>query len=103
MQLFDEAAIPMRRQVESGDHAGWTGRVDFRHERLPVIVEVQSERYHGALVDRQRDAARLAALRAAGFVVVEITDVDLFARPGVVLDRVRAAILDAEAAARSHR
>jgi very-short-patch-repair endonuclease len=99
--LFDDAAIPMRRQVDSGDHAYWTGRVDFRHDRLPLVVEVQSERYHTALADKEADARRIAALRAAGYVVVEVTDVELFAAPGVVLDRVWAAILEAEANVRA--
>ena len=30
MQLFAEAGLPMRRQVDSGAES-WTGRVDFRH------------------------------------------------------------------------
>jgi very-short-patch-repair endonuclease len=74
----------MRRQVESGGDA-WVGRVDFRDARLPLIVEIQSERYHTALTDTQADEARLAALRDAGFEVVEITEYQVWHRPDDVV------------------
>jgi hypothetical protein len=80
-----------RRQVDTGGES-WTGRVDFRHERLPVIVEVQSERYHSALTDRADDERRRQKLEAEGFVVVEIWDTLVwFHRPDVVAV-VRAAV-----------
>jgi very-short-patch-repair endonuclease len=81
-----------RRQVDIGDGDRWVGRVDFRHERLPLIVEVQSERYHTALCDRAADAARRAALGAAGFVVVEVWDSDVWLRADRVVGAVQAAI-----------
>jgi very-short-patch-repair endonuclease len=81
---------PMRRQVDSGgDH--WVGRVDFRDAHLPLIVEVQSEHYHSALVDREHDARRLAALREAGFVVVEVSEEQVWHRPVEVVEAVRSA------------
>jgi very-short-patch-repair endonuclease len=78
---------PMRRQVDSGSEE-WCGRVDFRDERLPLIVEVQSERYHAALVDRAADAARRARLEGAGFVVAEVWDTDVWHRPRLVNERI---------------
>jgi hypothetical protein len=81
---------PMHRQVDSGGEE-WCGRVDFRHERLPLIVEIQSERYHTALVDKIADATRRAKLEAAGFHVVEIWDVDVWHRPQLVNDTISAA------------
>ena len=57
LQILREAHIPMRRQVDSGGTT-WTGRVDFRHQTKPVILEVQSAMYHDALIDRIADAAR---------------------------------------------
>ena len=65
--------LPMRRQVDTGDDR-WIGRVDFRDPASPLIVEVQSETYHSALVDKQHDQRRLVDLRRAGFEVVEVTD-----------------------------
>ena len=92
MQLFREAGVDMRRQVDSGERL-WVGRVDFRHVRLPLIVEIQSEAFHSALLDREADAARRRHLEAAGFVVVEITDEQVWSRPWevgpAVLDAIR--------------
>lgn len=76
---------PMRRQVDSGDGARWIGRVDFRDVDRPLIVEVQSERFHRGLTIERDDQERLAGLRRAGFVVLEISDADLFHRPDGVL------------------
>ncbi len=77
----------MDRQVELGGER-WLGRVDFKDRRLPLVVEVQSERYHTALLDQQADEDRLAALRAAGFVVVPVQDTDVWSRPAEVARRV---------------
>lgn len=96
VDLFRSADIPMRRQVDSGSEDRWTGRVDFRHEVLPVIAEIQSERYHSALVDVVADRARIAALRSAGYLVVEITDSELFSRPRAAVERLAAAVSRAE-------
>jgi very-short-patch-repair endonuclease len=91
-KLLVDAGLPaMRRQVDSGDGAGWVGRVDFRAEIRPVILEVQSERFHRSLTSRRDDAARLSGLRRAGFEVVEVTDVDVFHRPEVLVERLSAA------------
>jgi very-short-patch-repair endonuclease len=81
---------PMRRQVDSGGD-DWVGRVDFRDVDRPLIVEVQSETFHSALVDQRRDAARLSALRAAGFEVVEVTDEQVWYRPAEVVSAVQRA------------
>lgn len=89
--IVTEAGLPpMRRQVDSGGDR-WVGRVDFRSEDAPLIVEIQSERYHSALTDKADDAARLAALRVAGFAVIEITEEQVWHRPHEVVGRVRAA------------
>jgi hypothetical protein len=81
---------PMRPQVDSGGEH-WVGRVDFRDDRLPLVVEVQSETYHSALVDKEHDERRLAALRDAGLEVVEVTDEQVWHRPDEVLASVRSA------------
>jgi very-short-patch-repair endonuclease len=78
---------PMRRQVDSGGDR-WVGRVDFRDAELPLIVEVQSERYHSALTDRADDAVRLARLRAAGFLVIEVSEDEVWHQPHDVVRRV---------------
>ena len=81
-----------RRQVDSGGEL-WAGRVDFRNLVHPVIIEVQSERYHAALSYRRDDDARRARLEAAGFVVEEVWDRQLWHAPHEARAIVRSALL----------
>jgi len=87
--LADGGLPPMRRQVNAGDERSWIGRVDLRDEDLPLILEIQSERFHSSLVDRQLDADRIRRLEQAGFVVVEVTDVQVWHKAHEVLATVR--------------
>lgn len=80
-----------RRQIDVGE-THWVGRVDFLNDRLPVIVEVQSERYHTALLDVAADAKRKAELEAAGFVVVEVWDTWIWHDRPRVIAEVRAGL-----------
>jgi very-short-patch-repair endonuclease len=91
MEIMQRAGIPVRRQVDSGGER-WTGRVDFRHRWLPLVIEVQSEKYHTSLSDRQADALRTAQLRTAGFEVLEISDGVVWTAPATVIDLVRRAV-----------
>lgn len=90
--LARKGCLPeIRRQADSGaEH--WIGRVDFRVVGVPVVVEVQSERYHSSLLDREADERRLDALRDAGFTVVEVGDVEIWEEPDAVITRIRAVI-----------
>lgn len=91
-QILRNAGEPaFDRQVDTGDADRWIGRVDFRDPELPVVVEIQSERFHSSLVDRTLDTRRVAALEAAGFVVVELTETAVWHRPYQVVQAVRAA------------
>lgn len=100
-QILRDACLGRwRRQVDLGGDR-WCGRVDLLHESLPLVVEVQSERYHAALLDREHDARRAAALRAAGFTVVEVWDTEVWHHPDVVEARVEAAVR--ELRARQHQ
>lgn len=87
--LADGGLPEMRRQVNTGDETGWIGRVDLRDVDLPLILEVQSERFHSSLIDKQMDALRIQRLEQAGFVVVEVTDVQVWHRPHELLALVR--------------
>lgn len=89
--LLAGAGIAVRPQVDSGGER-WTGRVDFRHESLPLIVEVQSEMYHAALTNTDDDERRLARLRQDGFEVVEVWDDEVWTRPGEFVARVGQAL-----------
>jgi very-short-patch-repair endonuclease len=97
VQIMEMENLPaMRRQVNVGDGVRWIGRVDFADEKLPFLVEVQSERFHRSLIDQQLDAERMTALRGAGYVVVELTDNDVWLRRGLVVDKIRAGRREAE-------
>jgi hypothetical protein len=76
------------RQVELGGDA-WAGRVDFYFRRAGLVVEIDSERHHTAQLDAEADARRDAAMRAAGFRVLRIGEVQLEARPWEVVALVR--------------
>jgi very-short-patch-repair endonuclease len=88
--LLGRVGLDLRRQVDSGGD-DWSGRVDFRDHVLPLILEVQSERYHSALLDVEADERRRDQLRADGFEVVEVTDVEVWADGDLVVERVRRA------------
>ncbi len=89
-KILTDGGLPeMRRQVNTGDETSWIGRVDLRDVDLPLIVEVQSERFHSSLIDQQLDAERIRRLEQAGFVVVQVTDVQAWHRPYELLELVR--------------
>lgn len=79
-------------QVELGG-SEWIGRVDFFYRLLRLVIEVDSERHHSAKLDREADARRDAALRAAGYAVLRITERQLKEHPHEVV----ALVLEARA------
>lgn len=88
--LRRDGQTPMERQVDVGGEK-WLGRVDFFDRRAGVIVQVDSERYHGSLIDKRADEAQTAALEAAGFIVERVTDFEVWYCADEVARRVRAA------------
>jgi very-short-patch-repair endonuclease len=78
---------PFRRQVDLGGE-DWIGRVDFRHVRCPLVVEIQSYLYHEALVDKEADARRFALLKAEGFTVEPVWDHEIWGDPGPAMRRI---------------
>lgn len=81
-QLLAEAGLPTPRlQLDVGDDA-WIGRVDFVWPGTPpVVLEVDSEAFHTSVLDREADAARDERLRAAGYVVGRVTELQVWHRP----------------------
>jgi hypothetical protein len=94
--VLSDAGIAVRPEVDLGAD-DWSARVDLLHATLPLVVEIQSERYHSALVDAQADDARRARLEADGFVVVEVWDSQVWHRPWEMV----AAVRDGERRARA--
>jgi hypothetical protein len=79
-------------QVNLGGSVSWVGRVDFYYPRRRLVVEIDSDRHHTSKLDRESDARRDAALRAAGFRVLRITEHELRLRPWEVVTNVRNAL-----------
>lgn len=80
------------RQVDLGGDE-WIGRVDFYFRRVRLVVEVDGEAFHSAKLDRESDARRDAALGAARFRVLRISEKELLETPHLVVARLRSALL----------
>jgi hypothetical protein len=78
-------------QVDLGDVEHWCGRVDLFDRRYGIVLEVDSEKFHTALVDVAHDARRQKRLEAAGFDVVRVTDFQVWHRPREVIQVMAAA------------
>ncbi|MEZ5383419.1 MAG: hypothetical protein R2754_16675 [Microthrixaceae bacterium] len=102
--ILENAGLPSpRRQVDLGDQRRWLGRVDLFWPQWLIVIEVDSDRYHLALSDREDDARRQANLEAAGYLVVRVTEFEVWHRPAVVVARLRDAIAVARRRGRSGR
>jgi very-short-patch-repair endonuclease len=86
--MREDGQRPMRRQVELGD-ADWVGRSDYVDDESMLIVEIQSDLFHGSLLDRRRDALRLERLQTMGWTVLEVWEHDVWHRPQQVVGLVR--------------
>lgn len=89
--LAREGLPGVRRQVELGGEV-WLGRVDFVVDGASLVIEVQSDFYHGSLSAGRDDQRRQAALEAAGFRVLPLWESDIWMRPREVVSAVEAAL-----------
>lgn len=64
-------------------------RVDAIWEDAKLVVEVMGHRYHCTREDLQRDAQRRNELQEMGYMVIELTTLDLFRRPQYSVGTVR--------------
>jgi very-short-patch-repair endonuclease len=90
--ILRNAGLPaFDRQVDVGGHE-WIGRVDFCDRRLGLLVEVDSDLHHSSTLDVGADRVRDEALVAAGWRrVLRVRQTDVWNRPWLVVDDVRAA------------
>ena len=79
---------PLLNQDVYDDHGRFLGCVDLAYPHLKVAIEYQSVLHHSRYA---ADVERIAALRAAGWTVIEVTSA-LLARPDALIARVRDAI-----------
>jgi Protein of unknown function (DUF559) len=98
LALLVEAGLPEpERQVDLGGD-GWVGRIDFYVRQARLVVEIDSGWFHTSALDVAADERRDAALRAAGFGVVRITEDEVRNRPVAAVERFRRALADRRAA-----
>lgn len=91
-RVIVEAGMPEpKRQRNLGDDHSWIGRVDMVDPELPLIAEINSDRFHIAPLDAKADELRYKKLRSAGFEVEPFTEFEVWHRRDVVIDRWRAA------------
>lgn len=90
-EVLDGASVRrFRRQVVSGGREP-IGRADFADDDLPLLVEINSLKFHVEPTDRARDERRYAAFVEAGFTVLVVWEDDLWRHPQAVLDVVHRA------------
>lgn len=94
IELLAEAGVQVRRQVDVGGD-DWIGRTDLLVVGTRLVIEVDSVRYHTSRLDRERDAARDAAMAAAGYDVLRVAEEDVWTAPHTVVQRVLAALKQA--------
>lgn len=68
---------PLRRQIVVGGRAP-IGRVDFRHETRPLVIEANSLTFHSSLSDELADRPRYLGLNATGLSVVVAWEHDVW-------------------------
>jgi hypothetical protein len=79
---------PPERQVQLSGDRGWVGRVDFLYPECRLVIEIDGATHAGPL-DRMRDEARDAELRALGYDVWRIPYRQLLLRPHAVMRDLR--------------
>ncbi|MGQ0521105.1 MAG: DUF559 domain-containing protein [Actinomycetota bacterium] len=91
LSIITGAGLPApRRQVDLG--AGdWVGRVDFLYDDVGLVIEVDGAWHHEGVLGVRRDKRRAAALAAAGFRVLPVSEDLIRSSPGEVIRLVREA------------
>lgn len=91
-QILREDGIGgFEHQVDLGDEQEWIGRVDLVDQQRGIVIEIDSARYHGALIDQRADARRTKRLEDAGYVVRRVDDTTVWHHPDEFVRIVREA------------
>ena len=75
-----------------GDDEDWIGRVDFLYPAAKLVIELDSDRHHSSLLDRQSDLRRDNRFAARGWRVQRYTWWDLTNHPAEVVRLVAQAL-----------
>ena len=88
--LLDTAGYRhMERQVPVHDRHGFIARLDFGDRRRRIAIEVDSDRFHHGLIDRQLDRRKTVRLEACGWTVVRIAEPEIWHERSALVSRLR--------------
>lgn len=94
IQIIKDAGMPEpRSEVNVGDAVRWLGRVDCLDPELPLVAEINSDRWHTAPLDVLADGHRQSGIENGGFEVETFREHEVWHEPMAVVDRWRAARL----------
>ncbi len=96
--LLNDGQQPLEHQVDLGGEV-WVARVDAVDREARLIVQIDGDRYHTALLDRRHDAQQDEALSSLGWTILRLSEFDVWHRPEWVARVVREARARGRAAA----
>ncbi len=79
----------LHRQLPLYDEAGFIARVDFGDPPSRLAIEVDSDRFHMGLVDREIDETKAKRIAAIGWSLVRITEHEVWHQRNDLLARLR--------------
>src|SRR5690606_30991491 len=72
LRIIDEAGLPLPRVQRRVERRGrFVGRVDFRYDDAPIVIESLGYASHRSRADMERDTRRVNALTLAGNTVLQ--------------------------------
>ncbi len=99
-ELLETAGFErLRRQLPLYDDAGFIARIDFGDPELRLAIEVDSDRFHAGLVDREVDAGKSERITAIGWTLIRITEHEAWYQRAELITRLRQARRDLRRAA----
>jgi very-short-patch-repair endonuclease len=96
--LREAGFTALDQQVVLGDDDGFIARVDFCTRPLHIVFEIDSDRFHGGLLDQMLDAEKTARLEAVGWTVVRITEHEIFWARDALVSRLETVLGQAQRA-----
>lgn len=74
LRVLDAAGLPLPRVQQRVERKGrFVGRVDFRYDRWPVVLESLGLATHRSRADLERDTRRVNGLQLAGLTVLQFS------------------------------
>jgi very-short-patch-repair endonuclease len=83
----------MRRQVHLSDDEGWIGCVDFVAVDVPVVLFIDGAAWHTSLTDRRHDDRQTTRIKALGYHVERVSDLQVLYEERPLMHRLRPLLL----------